>query len=275
MFVVIMTIVPHQRARKTVFSFSRYGGRENALRAAQHAREMLSLTYGHTRNRYTIDTDPVTGESWLSVDILWGLTMKVDREMLPHMEAHAWHATRSNTDVYATTKINGKLLQFHHLVLQQAGLWPFIDPSLKCDHISGDTLDNRRANLRVVTHKENQRNHAARANRSGVTGVMPASRGVRAWLAMWPNPDGKGNPVVRRFPYTDATKNEALAQAAAARKEAEELLGIKVRPPKKRYLEMAGITTPEPPKKRPRLITSYFPEKTNDGNEEGGEEAHD
>lgn len=46
----------------------------------------------------------------------------------------------------------------HTIVLYTFGVFP-IDKNLVCDHINGNSLDNRLENLRWVTQKENSNNH--------------------------------------------------------------------------------------------------------------------
>jgi hypothetical protein len=47
------------------------------------------------------------------------------------------------------------------------------DPNLVIDHINGDTLDNRKCNLRVITRSENNKNMRKRINNtSGFQGVF-------------------------------------------------------------------------------------------------------
>jgi hypothetical protein len=55
----------------------------------------------------------------------------------------------------AGTKAGGKKLWMHNFIMQPG-------PGLEVDHINGNPLDNRRENLRVVTHAENCRNRGKR-----------------------------------------------------------------------------------------------------------------
>lgn len=57
------------------------------------------------------------------------------------------------------------------------------DPVLIVDHINGDTLDNRKSNLRVITRSDNGMNVRKRINNtSGYTGVQLNSR-TNLWKA--------------------------------------------------------------------------------------------
>lgn len=59
-------------------------------------------------------------------------------------------------------------------------------PACQIDHINGDRLDNRMANLREVTHAENMLNQGPRKNnKSGVVGVSWSKAGGK-WQANGP-----------------------------------------------------------------------------------------
>ena len=86
----------------------------------------------------------------------------------------------SNGNGYMIGKLNGKAIQAHRVV------WAMSSgrlPEGQIDHINGDTSDNRPANLREVSHSENQRNQKIPANnRSGQMGVCWVA-GRKRWIA--------------------------------------------------------------------------------------------
>ena len=84
----------------------------------------------------------------------------VDAEDYEWLSAWAWdlkrgYATRGGTK----SRVNGN--RFMHRSILSAR------PGEICDHINGDTLDNRRCNLRIVTATENARNRRAKTQRWG------------------------------------------------------------------------------------------------------------
>lgn len=79
------------------------------------------------------------------------------------------------------------------------------------DHINGDTLDNRKANLRFATASENAQNSQRhlRPNKHGYRGVMSeAGRpGYRATIRI----DGKTRNLARRATVEEAARDYDVA----------------------------------------------------------------
>ena len=65
---------------------------------------------------------------------------------------------------YAVAKINNKICFMHRIIMG--------NPKLSVDHINGDKLDNRKENLRIVTHAENTK------NRTKSVGTVSKFKGV-------------------------------------------------------------------------------------------------
>ena len=82
-----------------------------------------------------------------------------------------WYAQKDKNTFYAkrcVRKPDGTRmkLQMHRVIMG------ITNHSIQVDHRSGNGLDNRRSNLRVATHGQNQRNAAKRKdNTSGMRGV--------------------------------------------------------------------------------------------------------
>jgi hypothetical protein len=124
----------------------------------------------------------------------------VDPEDQILLTQHRWKVDKRGYVYFSYTC--GRVL-LHRLImakkLARAEGWPVVD------HINGNTLDNRRSNLRVVTQRENVFNmHRKRSdNKSGVTGVHWFKG---AWVAFY------GRRYLGRF--------KTLELAAAARRAA-------------------------------------------------------
>ena len=102
----------------------------------------------------------------------------IDAADLPLLDGHTLYLG-TNGYVYFSTWEDGRSVPqaLHQYLLGK-------QPGKHIDHISGDKLDNRRANLRVVSHQLNQANRKRlnTNNTSGVRGVRHAADGVR-WIA--------------------------------------------------------------------------------------------
>ena len=74
----------------------------------------------------------------------------IDSHSLPGVIEHHWYFDGKG---YVETKINGKNIRLHRYLMASK-----LSKNLEVDHISGDKLDNRIKNLRVVTHRQNMCN---------------------------------------------------------------------------------------------------------------------
>lgn len=91
-----------------------------------------------------------------------GDSFTFDRQDYKAAWQHRWFIDKKG---YAKSTINGKTIEFARYVLG-------LDGKTVVDHISRDTRDNRRTNLRVATRAENACNEVIRmTNQSGFKGV--------------------------------------------------------------------------------------------------------
>lgn len=114
-----------------------------------------------------------------------GKVALVDDEDFERVNQFKWyvHRVSQNKIGYASRSdtVNGKerTLQMHNLVM---GSPLGFDNGMVIDHISGDTLDNRKSNLRMCTRLGNARNAKRRKdNTSGYKGVYKYRDGM--WYA--------------------------------------------------------------------------------------------
>jgi hypothetical protein len=136
------------------------------------------------------------------------------------LAAHRWTLLQSKYTNYAVrsehiagTANASRMFYMHRVVL---GLPQEGARKIQCDHINRNGLDNRRANLRTVTHAENQHNRRKfKNNKSGIVGVTftkgrPGSDG--SWLAGLYR---DGAYIHRSTHKTKEAAGEAYAQALA------------------------------------------------------------
>lgn len=109
----------------------------------------------------------------MEVDIL-GFKVLVSPLDLNLVNSHKWRYWHKASNVYFYFTKDNSSIYMHRQILITAG----VDLTKQVvDHINGDTLDNRRENLRACTNAENLRNQGARKkNVTGYKGVSPQHR---------------------------------------------------------------------------------------------------
>ena len=148
-----------------------------------------------------------------------GLVALVDDEDYEKVSRFTWcaHLEGNRKQPYAVTSIlqeNGRYKQFrmHRMVME------VYDPKIIVDHKNGNTLDNRRKNLRLASFADNSRNQTklVSTNTSGFRGVSYYK--VRSHLK---NPWGariKKDGILRHLGYFEKSEDAAKAFDIMAKK---------------------------------------------------------
>lgn len=124
----------------------------------------------------------------------------VDAEDASVLRGYVWRLVAGR---YVARSVGKGCVYLHRQLL---GLVP--GDGKVCDHINGDPLDNRRANIRVGTQAQNCQNCTAQAGRRGVSFDSRPRRAERPWRAR------VGKHWVGYF----ATEDEAAQAASDARR---------------------------------------------------------
>lgn len=148
-------------------------------------------------------------EDKTQIQLTKGYVAKVDPEDFDIINKYKWQALVSRGEVRARRNIckGGKMfgILMHRQILNAP-------EEKKVDHINGDTLDNRKSNLRLCTQGENQMNsQGKRASRTGFKCVYQCPNG-KYYVKI-----GKERKCI--YGGTHSTLEEALANYNALVKE--------------------------------------------------------
>lgn len=148
-----------------------------------------------------------------TINLTKGYAVIVDDEDAD-LASYRWHALVAGPrHIYASrhrrkSEGDGRgVVLLHREIASRMGAIQGMD----VDHISGDTLDCRRANLRSVSHRDNIRNRQIGTdNTSGHLGVTYSARqGAKPWRAM----------LGSKFLGWHSSKEEAIAARLNAERE--------------------------------------------------------
>lgn len=133
-----------------------------------------------------------------------GNSFIIDSEDYNKIKDYYWSYDGKNY-AYSKIMLNGKgsKIYLHRLILDLK------DKNKLADHINGDSLDNRKSNLRVVTPQQNAWNHKKPStNTSGVVGVSKSGSKWEASIIF----KGENIKLGRFAEFEDAVKSRLNAE---------------------------------------------------------------
>jgi len=188
------------------FNLNSYETEKECVKAANLFRYEEADRRGLVRNKIR-NVTLTNGETCLEVQLNGKRSFFCDLEDRKIVEKVVWSARTDKENSYAShstrAKTNMNSERFHVVITGYT----------TTDHINGNTLDNRKSNLREGKGNVNPRNCKKRTdNTSGITGVT-FTKG--AWIVQWPE---DGIRKSKRFGSSYGTDEEAKNAAIAFRK---------------------------------------------------------
>lgn len=117
--------------------------------------------------------------AWKEIPLSRGYSAIVDADDYEKLSQHKWTATVSGGKVYAHRRSKlcdgasrAWLIVMHRVIMGLAR-----GDRLCVDHINGNTLDNRKRNLRICTSGENSKNLSRAWGKTGMRGVQQTGNG--------------------------------------------------------------------------------------------------
>jgi hypothetical protein len=130
--------------------------------------ERTDMARAYSRLNRQIRKPVAIGDGTCRLELTGGYFATIDEVDSVRVGCCSWqsHIGRATRTAYAKGRPNGggKFVRLHRFILDEF--------DLHIDHINGDTLDNRRCNLRVATALQNNQNKRLyRSNSTGFKGV--------------------------------------------------------------------------------------------------------
>ncbi len=116
------------------------------------------------RPPHRIDSPAPSDPSIRHIALTKGKFAVVDAADYAYLSQFRWHATECRGRFYAATVIDSKSVAMHRMLMSPPH-------GMVVDHIDGNGLNNRRANLRLCTPTQNRRNTRPRRRTSAFLGV--------------------------------------------------------------------------------------------------------